>query len=108
MSDSSKNQYTIREVSQMLNLQTHMLRYWETEFEALQPSKDASGRRQYTSKDVAIVRRIQHLLKKEQYTIEGARQALQRDDGRRQTAQQLRALRSFLVDVRAQLDPEAQ
>ena len=95
--------YAIGEVSDMTGLETHVLRYWETEFEQLKPRKNRAGRRIYTAEDIAVVERIQHLLRVEKYTIEGARQVLKRggtpspptSDQRRE----LIALRGFLESL---------
>ncbi len=68
--------YSIGEVSSMLELEPHVLRYWETEFEQLAPKKNRAGRRTYTEEDIALLQKIVHLLKVDKYTIEGARQVL--------------------------------
>ena len=73
--------YAIGEDSGRTGLETHVLRYWEPEFEQLTPRKNRAGRRIYTVEDIAVVERIQHLLRVERYTIEGARQVLKRSDG---------------------------
>lgn len=95
--------YSIGEVSELTGLEQHVLRYWESEFEELKPRKNRAGRRVYTEEDIAMVRRVQHLLKEEKYTIEGAKQALARaaeggpdDEAFRTTLHELRA---FLVDL---------
>lgn len=74
----TKLYYSIGEVGEMTDLEAHVLRYWESEFEMLQPRKNRAGRRVYTEEDIAMVRRIQHLLRVDKYTIAGARQVLQR------------------------------
>jgi DNA-binding transcriptional MerR regulator len=71
--------YSIGEVAQLTGLDQHVLRYWETEFEGLHPNKNRGGRRIYTEQDIALVRRIQQLLRDEKYTIEGAKQVLSRE-----------------------------
>lgn len=71
--------YSIGEVSEMTELEQHVLRYWESEFEQLKPRKNRAGRRVYTEEDIAMVRRVQYLLKDEKYTIEGAKQVLERE-----------------------------
>lgn len=90
--------YSIGEVSEETGLDAHVLRYWQTEFEQLQPRKNRAGRRVYTEEDIAVVRRIQHLLRVEKYTIEGARQALELEEKEGIVEQQndLLELRSFL------------
>ncbi|HHP7237516.1 MerR family transcriptional regulator [Longibacter sp.] len=97
--------YSIGEVSDRLGLESHVLRYWETEFEQLDPTKDGAGRRVYTEDDIDIVQRIHHLLKEEMYTIAGARAVLQREGvhGRRAFREELHDLRDFLADLRDDL-----
>ena len=68
--------YSISEVSEMLGVEAHVLRYWETEFRELAPKKNRAGRRIYRKRDIETVRRIKHLLKEKKYTIDGARQVL--------------------------------
>lgn len=103
MSDMEKLYYSIGEVSERVGHEPHVLRYWEQEFEVLSPRKNRAGRRVYTEEDVAVVERIRHLLKEEKYTIEGARQAIQRDDQRQALKEELRSLRSFLTELRDQI-----
>ena len=61
-----------------------MLRYWETEFEALSPGKSKSGQRVYSQDELGVIRRIKELLYEEGYTIAGAKKRLQAEleDGR--------------------------
>ena len=95
--------YAIGEVSNMTGLEAHVLRYWETEFEQLKPRKNRAGRRIYTVEDIAVVERIQHLLRVEKYTIDGARQVLGRSDGIHRLAsdqrRELLSLRGFLESL---------
>lgn len=99
-------------MSEATGLKPHVLRYWETEFEALRPKKNRAGNRTYTARDIEIVERIQRLLREEKYTIEGARAALARelagDDAELASPptarEQLQDLRAFLSDVLRGLD----
>jgi DNA-binding transcriptional MerR regulator len=68
--------YTIGEVSRLADLKAFVLRYWETEFPMLQPTKDDAGRRVYRQDDVDMVFRIKRLLYDEGFTIAGARRHL--------------------------------
>jgi DNA-binding transcriptional MerR regulator len=70
--------FKIGEVANILNVEQHVLRYWEEEFEALKPGKNRSGQRMYQKKDVEIALEIQRLLYTEKYTIAGAKQKLQK------------------------------
>ncbi len=77
--------YSISEVSRICDLEQYVLRYWETEFEQLNPAKNSSGNRIYTNKDIKMILLIKKLLKEEKYTIEGAKKILKNynvgDDG---------------------------
>ncbi|HXU44389.1 MAG TPA: MerR family transcriptional regulator [Thermoanaerobaculia bacterium] len=69
--------YKIGEACKALDIQPYVLRYWETEFPALSPTKSRSGQRVYSEKEFAIIRRIKELLYGEGYTIAGAKKRLE-------------------------------
>ena len=69
--------YKIGEACKTLGIQPYVLRYWETEFPALAPSKSRSGQRVYSEKELEIIRRIKELLYDEGYTIAGAKKKLE-------------------------------
>lgn len=75
--DNGKLFYKIGEACKALDIQPYVLRYWETEFPALAPSKSRSGQRVYSEKELAIIRRIKQLLYDEGYTIAGAKKKLE-------------------------------
>ncbi len=68
--------YSIREVSQITSLKPHILRYWETEFIELKPSKNRAGKRIYRLNDIKTIFLIKKLLYVDKYTFEGTRQQL--------------------------------
>ena len=68
--------FKIGEVAELAGVEQHVLRYWEDEFETLQPNKNRSGQRLYERKDVELVLEIQRLLYMEKYTIAGAKKKL--------------------------------
>ena len=74
--DIKKLYYSIGEVSQITELKQYVLRYWETEFPHLKPSKNSAGNRVYTPEDVENIKEIKKLLHEEKFTIKGARQHL--------------------------------
>jgi DNA-binding transcriptional MerR regulator len=74
---------TISEVAEELKVQQHVLRFWETKFSQVKPLKRGGGRRYYRPEDVALLRRIHHLLYTEGYTIKGV-QKLMKGQGRQQ------------------------
>jgi DNA-binding transcriptional MerR regulator len=68
--------FKIGEVSEILDLQAHVLRYWESEFDSVRPTKSKSGQRLYRRRDVEILALVQDLLYRQKFTIKGARQYL--------------------------------
>ena len=72
--------YSIGEVSEMTNLKSYVLRYWETEFNQLRPPKNRAGNRTYRQKDIEVILNIKDLLYKKKFTIDGARVILQGKD----------------------------
>jgi DNA-binding transcriptional MerR regulator len=68
--------FRIGEVCELIKVQPHVLRYWETEFPMLAPQKNKAGQRVYRRKDVEMVFRIRDLLYEEKFTIAGAKKKL--------------------------------
>jgi DNA-binding transcriptional MerR regulator len=68
--------YKIKEVCEIVGVEAHVLRFWETEFPSLVPPKSKSGQRTYRPKDIELLLRIRKLLYVDGYTIAGARKQL--------------------------------
>jgi DNA-binding transcriptional MerR regulator len=68
--------FKIGEVSRILSLESHVLRYWETEFPSVKPVKSKSGQRLYRRSDIEVLSLIRDLLYGQKFTIEGARKHL--------------------------------
>ncbi|MBA4348892.1 MAG: MerR family transcriptional regulator [Thermodesulfovibrio sp.] len=68
--------YKIGEASRIVEVESYVLRYWETEFPFLSPRKSKSGQRIYTKKDIDLLLQIKKLLYEERYTIDGVRRKL--------------------------------
>ncbi len=73
---AKKAYYAIGEVCDLTGLKDHVLRYWETQFDVLNPTKNRAGNRVYRPKEVELILLVKHLLYEEKYTIEGARKKL--------------------------------
>ena len=71
--------FKIGEVCDIVGVQAHVLRYWETEFQQLSPQKNRSGQRSYRRRDVEIALRIKELLYEDMFTIAGAKKKLQNE-----------------------------
>ncbi len=70
--------YKIGEVSQIVGVKPHVLRYWETEFPMIRPYKKDSKQRLYRKRDLRLLLMIKKLLYEEMYTIAGAKQVLRK------------------------------
>jgi DNA-binding transcriptional MerR regulator len=73
---SEKLYYSIGEVSDLLKVKQHVLRYWETQFPALKPRKNRAGNRIYKVRDIKYLLTLKNLLYEKGYTIAGARKKL--------------------------------
>jgi len=111
-----KEYYSISEVADLVGLPAHVLRYWETQFAVLNPSKNRSGNRVYQRKEIRLIMLVKQLLYDEKYTVEGAKQKLEqlRRGGtlpestvRALDAQLVRVLRDDLKQVLRILSPDS-
>jgi len=104
----NKLYYSIGEVAAMFGVSNSLLRYWETEFETIRPTKNKRGDRRYSEKDIEEISRVYVLVKNMGYTIEGAKNEIK--GSRRITSDNSNdALREKLFEIRARLqDLESQ
>ena len=68
--------YSISEVCNIVDEEQHILRYWEKEFEELNPKKNRAGNRIYSQKDVYILKTIKNYLRDEKLSLKGAKEKL--------------------------------
>ena len=96
--------WSIGEVAEQLGVNTSLIRYWEKEFGTLKPKRTDKGDRLYTKKDIEQLQRIQHLVKEQGFTLQGAREQLRKTD-RIEVASTLDidALRDRLLEIRTKL-----
>jgi DNA-binding transcriptional MerR regulator len=103
----TKLYYTIGEVAAMFDVNTSLIRFWEKEFEIIEPKKSKKGNRLFTQKDVENLKVIYHLVKERGFTLAGAKKKL--SENRTDVAQnsevveKLREIRGFLVELRDSL-----
>jgi DNA-binding transcriptional MerR regulator len=95
-----KRFYSIKEVAQMFDLNESTLRFWEKEFEEINPQKNDKGTRFYLQEDIEQIRLVYYLLKKRGMTIPGARQKLK--DNKAETVNQ-EEIYNRLEKVRSEL-----
>ena len=83
---TGKLYYSISEVSDLLGVKAHVLRYWETQFKMLRPRKGRGGARMYKKRDIEVLFDIKQLLYDQRFTIAGARRKIldDRHDGKEQ------------------------
>lgn len=72
----TKQYFRIGEVSQLVGVEPHVLRYWETEFPTIRPRKSSSGQRVYSQQDVDKLLRVKELLRNQGFSIAGAKKQL--------------------------------
>ncbi len=73
---AKKAYYSIGEVCDLTGLKAHVLRYWETQFQLLHPTKNRAGNRVFRPKEIELILLVKHLLYEQKFTIGGARQKL--------------------------------
>ena len=104
--ENGKLYYSIGEVSEMLDVNPSLLRFWETEFDCLRPKKNKKGTRSYTSEDIELLRRIHYLTKVCGFTLDGTREQLRNDKGPDKNMQLVRTInevRDFLVSLKEEI-----
>jgi DNA-binding transcriptional MerR regulator len=68
--------FKVGEVSSIVGVPAYVLRFWESEFNKINPKRTSAGQRLYRKKDVELILWIKHLLYEKKFTIEGAKQRL--------------------------------
>ncbi len=102
---AKKAYYSIGEVCELTGLKPHVLRYWETQFELLHPTKNRAGNRVFRPKEIELILLVKHLLYEKKFTIDGARQRLldMRRGGEIAEAEKDVVDRDFLANLKKEL-----
>ncbi len=95
----AKRYFTIGEVSELCQVKPHVLRYWEQEFPNLKPVKRRGNRRYYQRHDVLMIRQIRSLLYDQGFTIGGARQRLEGEQGRAESTISGQIVRQVRIEL---------
>ena len=107
MSDE-KLYYRIGEVAEMFNVNTSLIRSWESEFSVLRPRKSTKGNRMFTQRDLRYLRMIYQLVKVQGYTLQGAKDALKKDfdqlERKTTVLMTLEKTREFLLELDKELE----
>ncbi|MEH6406346.1 MAG: MerR family transcriptional regulator [Leeuwenhoekiella sp.] len=93
--------YSIGEVAKAFDVNTSLIRFWEKEFDALKPKKNAKGNRKFTPEDIQNLELIFHLVKERGFTLEGAKTHLK--ENKRNILEKFQLIRK-LETIKAQLN----
>lgn len=100
----NKLYYTMGEVSAMFDVNQSLLRYYEKEFDILQPKKNKKGNRFFTAEDVENLKIILHLIRDKKFTLEGAKEHMRQNINAAKDQQRiitsLENMKKFLLEVR--------
>ena len=102
-----KRYYGIGEVAKAFDVNTSLIRFWEKEFDVLQPKKNAKGNRKFTPKDIKNLQLIYHLVKERGFTLEGAKTHLREERQKTLTnfeiIQKLEKVKAELLKIKEEL-----
>jgi len=102
-----KRYYGIGEVAKAFNVNTSLIRFWEKEFTALKPKKNAKGNRKFTPEDIKNLQLIYHLVKERGFTLEGAKTHLKESKQKTldnfQIIEKLERIKAELTKIKEQL-----
>ena len=99
--------FTIGEVADEFDVATSLIRFWETEFDILNPKKNKKGNRQFTKADIEKLRLIYHLVKERGFTLQGAKDMLQNNPtelhDRMELIDSLKKVKTFMQHLKEEL-----
>lgn len=102
-----KRYYAIGEVAEAFGVNTSLIRFWEKEFDALKPKKNAKGNRLFTPQDIKNLELIFHLVKERGFTLEGAKIHLKEEKKKTlsnfEIIRKLQTIKSELTKIKNQL-----
>jgi DNA-binding transcriptional MerR regulator len=103
----NKLYYTIGEVAKMFDVNTSLIRFWEKEFDIIQPKKNKKGNRLFTQEDLNNFHVIFHLVKERGFTLQGAKEKLKQNKqetfNQVEVVKSLSKIRDFLVGIKKEL-----
>ncbi len=102
-----KRYYGIGEVARAFGVNTSLIRFWEKEFDALKPKKNAKGNRKFTPQDIKNLQLIYHLVKERGFTLEGAKTHLKEEKQKTLSTydiiSKLEGIKAELIKIKNQL-----
>lgn len=105
---TDKLYYAISEVAAMFDVNASTIRFWEKEFDILNPTKNKKGNRLFTQKDIENLKLIVHYVKEKGYTLQGAKDKLKKgtpefDNVKIEVIEKLKAIKDTLNDIKGNL-----
>ena len=102
-----KRYYGIGEVAKAFGVNTSLIRFWEKEFDVLQPKKNAKGNRKFTPQDIQNLQLIYHLVKERGFTLDGAKTHFKEEKQKAlsnfEVIQKLQKVKAELLKIKEQL-----
>ncbi len=102
-----KRYYSIGEVAEAFKVNASLIRFWEKEFDAIKPKKNAKGNRKFTPEDIKNLELIYHLVKERGFTLEGAKTHLKEEKHKTlsnfEIIRKLEGIKAELVNLKNQL-----
>jgi DNA-binding transcriptional MerR regulator len=101
-----KAYYGIGEVAQMFKVNVSQIRYWETEFDILEPRKNRKGDRYFRPIDIKNLQLIHDLIRRRKFTMEGAKDFLKKNEKAKEAHEliaSLQKVRAFLMELKANM-----
>ena len=95
--------YNIGEVAEAFNVNPSLIRYWEKEFEILNPKKTLKGTRKYNSVDIKNLKLIYNLLKNRGFTIEGAKEKIKSESKKFEIVEKLERIKAQLILIEKEI-----
>ena len=103
----TKVYYSIGEVADMFKVNTSLIRFWDKEFDIIQPKKNKKGNRQFTQEDVKNYHLIHFLVKERGYTLKGAKDKIKGNKNevtnQQQLVKKMSRIKSFLLHLKQEL-----
>lgn len=103
----NKRYYGIGEVAEAFKVNTSLIRFWEKEFDVIQPKKNAKGNRKFTPEDIRNLELIYHLVKERGFTLEGAKTHLKEEKHKTlsnfEIIRKLEGVKAKLINLKNQL-----
>ncbi len=100
--------YSISEVAKLFKVNASLIRFWEKEFDIIQPKKNKKGNRLFTPQDIENFRTIYHLVKERGYTLQGAKEKLRKNKGDTinnvEIVTSLTRIKKFLLELKKEIE----